>query len=508
MEGHISENPLAELIREISVKRLSGRLRVQQERVALVVYFTNGELVYAASNIRTLRLREYLIKDRLVSEEVLSRFDSNRSDISLAKQLTGEGLVDEKQAARAQFRQVTDVLRLGLLWTEGKWEFDSRSHLSEEVPFKFEWESLLLDAGRRFPFTFAASRLANSNEIISTAANLQQRSDLQPTEGFLLSRLDQPTSISDLTLLSGLPEAETLRMIYALALSGLIQRQQWKQAFRGETQPRTVSVPVAATETTPDLQAQTTDPEADSLQRFLERVDRASTPYQVLDVTNTATPADIKKCYYEVARRYHPDRFRKDNDAALNARIETAFARVTQAYEILREPGSRATYDSKLDAQQRAQAIGNTAPKTTSGTPTPATSGSPSEPQPKKPSNGPLTHTERAEQHFKEGFAAKQMGQVNTAIGLFSAASRLAPNDARYRAYYGNALAALPNTRRLAEAELQAAVKIEPENADYRVMLSELYRDLGFAVRARSEIEKILKKSPGHLRGRELLRSL
>jgi tetratricopeptide (TPR) repeat protein len=265
---------------------------------------------------------------------------------------------------------------------------------------------------------------------------------------------------------------------------------------------------VAANEKTPGVAEETIESEADRLQRFLERLDHASTHYQVLDVTNTATPADIKKCYYEFARRYHPDRFRKDSDAALSARIEAAFARVTQAYEILREPGSRATYDSKLDAQQRAQAIVDAAPKPTSATPPPTTSGSSSEPQPKKPLNGPLTDAERAEQHFKEGFAAKQMGQVNTAIGLFSAASRLAPNDARYRAYYGHALAALPNTRRLAEAELQAAVKIEPENADYRVMLAELFRDLGFAVRARSEIERILKKSPGHLRARELLRSL
>src|SRR6185295_16623221 len=104
--------------------------------------------------------------------------------------------------------------------------------------------------------------------------------------------------------------------------------------------------------------------------------------------------------------------------------------------------------------------------------------------------------------------AAKQLGKSNSAIGLFSAAARLVPNDARYRAYYGQALASHPGTRRLAEAEIQAAVKIDPANADYRVMLAELYRDLGFNVRARSELEKILKSAPNHQRARELLRAL
>jgi predicted Zn-dependent protease len=100
------------------------------------------------------------------------------------------------------------------------------------------------------------------------------------------------------------------------------------------------------------------------------------------------------------------------------------------------------------------------------------------------------------------------MGQINTAIGMFSAAARLAPKDARFRAFYGQALATNPATRRLAEAELQVALKLDPENGDYRTMLAELYRDLGFAVRARSEVEKVLKDAPNHQKARELLRSL
>ncbi len=502
MEGQLSEHPLGELIREISAKNLSGRLRAQQERAAVVVYFKGGNLIYAASNVRMFRLREYLIKDELLTEERLARFDGKRSDISLAKQLTTEGLINEAQAAQLQQRQVADILRLALLWIEGKWEFDSRSRLSEDVPFKFDWEPLLLDAGRRLPSKFTTARISNPAELFSPVTSPPQLTDLQPNEVFLLSRVDGPTSLSDLVALSVLPEGDTLRLVYALALSGLIQREHWKPAFRSDGQTIGEPAPEVAVEKPVEAPAQPVENEVDMLLQFLNRLDSATTHYEVLAVEPKATTAEIKKSYYEVARRYHPDRFRKDSDQDLNLRIESAFARVTQAYDTLRDPGLRATYDSKLDAQARARVATETAASSSSAAQPPPEQQSP------KTSNRVLTDADRAEQHFLEAIAAKQSGQLNTAIGMFSSAARLVPHDARYRAHYGQALASHPGTRRLAEGELQAALKIEPENADYRVMLAELYRDLGFPVRARTEIEKVLKASRNHQKARELLRSL
>ena len=44
MNGQLSEQPLAELIREISSRTLGGRLRLEHERVKVVAYFENGNL--------------------------------------------------------------------------------------------------------------------------------------------------------------------------------------------------------------------------------------------------------------------------------------------------------------------------------------------------------------------------------------------------------------------------------------------------------------------------------
>src|SRR5262245_19387395 len=126
MNGQLSKQPLVELIREISEKSLSGRLRLEHERVKVVAYFDNGNFLYGASNSRTLRLREYLQKSKLVSEHDLARFDERLSDLDLMTQLCAQGLLSSTAARQVLTQQVSDVLRVALLWTEGTWDFDLR----------------------------------------------------------------------------------------------------------------------------------------------------------------------------------------------------------------------------------------------------------------------------------------------------------------------------------------------------------------------------------------------
>src|SRR5689334_16062021 len=124
MNGQLSEQPLAELIREIASKCLAGRLHLEYDRVNVVAYFENGDLSYAASNLRTLRLREYLTKSELVSESELAAFDKRVPDLELLKQLCAKNLLSAAAAEQVQTKQVADVLRLALLWTDGTWAFE------------------------------------------------------------------------------------------------------------------------------------------------------------------------------------------------------------------------------------------------------------------------------------------------------------------------------------------------------------------------------------------------
>jgi len=492
MNGQLSEHPLGELIREISSKKLSGRLRLQQDRVVIVAYFEDGIFLYAAANIRTLRLAEYLLKKNLVSEEQLRRHGDRKSDLQLATALTNENSVDAKTVKGLQLKQQADTLRLALLWTEGTWNFDHRSHLSEKVDFPLPVRDLFLEAGRRMPLQFAASRFRNEHELISLSENAADANRLEPREGFILSRLDRPTALNELLALSGLREDETLRIIYSLALAGYVTRENWKNAFREESPSR----PSEAEIVTDDARQPDAKGHQVNLADFLARVETATTHYEVLSIADDASAVDIKNSYYDIARSYHPDRFRRDHDSSFHARIESVFARVTQAYETLGDSGQRAAYDSKLAARKNVSAPRPPKP----GTTIPAVST-------QEGAVSPPNH-ERVELQFKEGLAALQRGQMNEAVALLASVAKFEPNDARYRAFHGRALAANEKTRRRAEVELRAALKLEPENPDYRTMLAELYRDLGFARRARAEAERALAAAPNHQGARKLLSSL
>ena len=125
--GKLTLQPLAELIREISIKGLSGTLRLRHERVQTAVYFDKGQLIYAASNLRTLRLREYLSKRGLISETEYNRLDSNLSDLDLAAALAAKGTLRQKDIDALLVIVVSDVLRVSLLWTDGTWDFDEHA---------------------------------------------------------------------------------------------------------------------------------------------------------------------------------------------------------------------------------------------------------------------------------------------------------------------------------------------------------------------------------------------
>jgi tetratricopeptide (TPR) repeat protein len=500
MNGQLSEQPLAELIREISEKSLDGRLRLEHERIKVVAYFANGKILYAAANLRTLRLREYIQKNNLVAEQDLARFNDGLSDIELLKMLAVENLLSPPAAQQVRARQVADVLRRALLWTEGTWEFESRPRLEEEVDLKIDTVSLLLETGRRLPPAFAASRFKNPAEMITPLEVPMVHDSLLPPEVFLLSRLDRPTLLRDLLAISGFGSEETLAIVYSLALAGLVKRENWKSSFRGQ-QPAPATRPEEkpAPATTTREQSAQTEVDHHEIESFLARVKNAKTHYDVLGVATDFPSQDLKSLYYQLARRYHPDRFRKA-DASVVSQMESAFARITQAYDTLRDDGLRASYNSKLAARRKADELAQSAPKATTPTePAPVTEGV---------ADSIASKVERAEAQFKEGFAALELGDRKVALGLFASAASAVPKEARYHAFYGHVLAGNERTRRMAETELLAAIKLDPNNSEYRVMLAELYRDLGLKLRAKGEAERAVASDPNNRKARELLRAL
>jgi curved DNA-binding protein CbpA len=499
MKGRLSDQPLAELIREISAKGLSGTLRLEHERAQTAVYFDKGEVIYAAANLRTLRLREYLNKRGIGSAQDAAALSNNLSDLDLAAALIASGTLKQRDIDSLLEILAGDVLRVALLWTEGAWDFNVLARLNNPVRLKLDTPSLLREAAQRMPVKFVSARFRNPSETMSRSSEVPRKSNFLPAESFVLSRLDKPTSLADLISFSGLPESEAQRIIYGLALSGLVKREYWQNAFRTESAKTTPersgsrAAPVATSDAQQTDNWTSASIEDNDLDTFLQRLSKATNHYEVLEMPPGAKTSEIKDAYYGIARRYHPDRFHLKSGTKVHGQISSAFARVTQAYETLMNPNARAAYDQTL---QRAQLFA--ASQATRA----------DEVERVEELDFAVAETQGAEYSFREGVGALQQGRISAAVTYLSNASRLEPQEARYRAFYGRALAANENTRRLAENEIQAAVKLEPANAAFRTMLAELYFELKFHRRAQTELDRALAIDPNNATAHSLLRKL
>lgn len=78
-----------------------------------------------------------------------------------------------------------------------------------------------------------------------------------------------------------------------------------------------------------------------------------SNHYQTLNVSHTATQAEIKQSYRRLAKLLHPDSNRKTVG-------HDAIAQVNAAYEVLGDPDRRRSYDQQIEYQAQLEAAGFT----------------------------------------------------------------------------------------------------------------------------------------------------
>jgi curved DNA-binding protein CbpA len=89
------------------------------------------------------------------------------------------------------------------------------------------------------------------------------------------------------------------------------------------------------------------------LYRSLDRIDH----YQLLGVDRAADKKVIKRAYYDLAAKLHPDRYFRKKLGSFKLRMEAVFGRITLALDTLTNADRRAEYDAYVEEQRRSRGM-------------------------------------------------------------------------------------------------------------------------------------------------------
>jgi tetratricopeptide (TPR) repeat protein len=243
--------------------------------------------------------------------------------------------------------------------------------------------------------------------------------------------------------------------------------------------------------------------------------------YEVLGVARQATTADIKMAYYQLAKKFHPDRYRQAEYTDLRGKCEALFALITQAYETLSQPAQRAAYDQKIRESGPLSKPANTfvtkklptgplieqleekdLGDETSSAPVDQSHSGPLPPvaaavvTEARPSTSNQTPAQAAEQYYQQGRARYDRKEYHAAVHLLREAIKLDPSQPHYHFHLGIALIRNPRTRREAEVHLAKAGELDPYNPQIRVKVGLLYKEAGLAKKAEHYFREALSLDP------------
>jgi hypothetical protein len=505
IRGNFLTHPFAEVMAEIAQARLSGSLRLDSKQKKTAIYFRDGRTVFAASNARSSRLVELLLAKGKLRKSDLTRVPNFANDFELAAFLQDKGFLTAADSDHLFADQAAAILADALSWTEGEWTFSHLARARDDLNLEIKTSELLVNYSRALSSGEMLKRFRSLEEKFERSDQAMNGLVLSQHEAFVLSRADYGAlTAADLARIAAMPGTAALQILYTLWLAGLLDRTDWQPAFSQEKiaamrsaklelkkeaklrtfandQPKNVESPKrsagAEQPKTPDLEI--------TVEEYLERVENAPTFYDMLGVDTKADVVEIKRTYHALARMFHPDRYYSEG-GELHKRVQRAFTEMSQAHETLKDNGTREVYDyrmrNEIAARKKAEESGE--------------------------SVSISTQLLQAAESFERAFSLLMNKEVDEALPLLARAVHYAPGNAKYHAYYGKALSFDPAMRHKSEAEMQAALKLDPENATFRIMLVEFFMDVGLKKRAEGELNRLLKIFPSNTEARDLLAAL
>jgi tetratricopeptide (TPR) repeat protein len=212
------------------------------------------------------------------------------------------------------------------------------------------------------------------------------------------------------------------------------------------------------------------------LRRLLELAE-SGTFYQLLGVTTDSTAGDVKKSFYSLARKFHPDHHMARGELVRS--LQKLMEVVTEAYKTLTDEEKRAIYDKRL-------AISGTF----------------------NLGRGTTEWRETLEDCLMRAHECLGARNFVGSVVWLRKCVEIAPNDAKYQAMLARSLGTVPQYRSEAIKHFETAIELDPWNVKIHFQFAELCEEMQLLSRARDLYSKILVVDPTHAKTLERLGEL
>lgn len=501
LQGSLGDKGLAEILHDIRNEKRAGILHLQRGDISKRLYFLNGTIVFANSDLESDRLGQVLIDGGILDEETYecAARTMKKTRRRLGETLVALGNLDEAKMDVVINDQIQRIIYSVFGWESGHYGFETIAKpVEDDIIVELSTDEIILDGVRRIASESTVRNAIGSMDRIlchSDASVLDTGNvTLTSSEGFVLSRVDGSTTVAEIAAISPLGEVETLRCIYGLLSASVLRLKDPKA--QAATPPRKVHEQKPET-AMPSVAPAPHEPVQSESEAICEEIVakhvslEGANYYEILDVSRGATPDAIKNAYYKLAKKYHPDRHGATEFQGVQSQLEEILGKLSDAYEVLSSPPKRLRFDNKLPRPESTPA-----PNPTSGANSDASSDVDEAEAPPALQTSPDVI---AEARFLSGLGYFKDGNYHDAVVNLRDAVRLAPvmNPAYHKAL-GHALAKNPKWRKQAETHFQKVLDADPFDLDCYLALAEIYEVGGLATRARQMYEKILAIDPDH----------
>ncbi len=456
------------LLNRVYAARLTGVLVAQPGRVEKKLYFNLGNLIFAASNLPGDGLGEVMLREGALTQ---GQFDEATHRMAHGERF-GDALVSVGVCSPEKLRewirtQVTQISTSIFDYPAGRYYFfdDFGEDFVPEVGIALPMGRLLktaLDEASDLPLD--EMERDENLWVDSSPDPLLRFQDVQlsPSEQRLLAAVTRPMSAADLIKATGIEKSQALRALYSLLALGMLMAAT--PGAKPAAPPPEAAAPAGAED--PALFAK-------DLQTLLEIIDNG-THYQLIGVTANTSGTEIKKNYYKLVRRFHPDRHMGRSEWI--GSLQRIMDALTTAYRTLADEAARAKYDKQL-TESGAFVIGR----------------------------GKSQKQVTAEDCLEKAKECLRGKNFAGSITWLHKCVEIAPGESKYHAMLARSLAAVPTYRPEAVQHYEKAIELDPWNTSAYFQLGELFETMKLPWRAAPLYKKILDIDPDHAKARERL---